>query len=929
MVEENNAVVEPVETTRRFYMKKNNCFINILILIFSLAAFSCSNMFDQKLTKPAETSDEAYIILSVNAANARTVLPQADIDDLQHVELYGRKTGEQERLLGSWDTVKAMREATPAMGISTGSWTFRLEAKKNSQFLYGLSFSDTVNKEIIPGENELSFVLSMESLGDGLGSFEITLNYAATPGADKVTKAVAALEAMFGTDDPEINSQALVPSDGIVSYSVSDIHSGSYRAKIVLYTVVDNVDLELATYCEIVQVASTCPSKATRTIESFDNLYTVAYNLNGGTLPDGITLPETVTRKSSAISLPDLSRDYYTFNGWYTDENFAAGTKVTSLSNFADGVNVYASFTPITYTITYELNGGTNPAGVVTSYTAEEGVTLPVPENEGKPFYGWYLTPDFSGDEVTSWVSGISYGNITLYANWTVNIATAENIVEKILAMTESGTIKAKGEFSKDLIRQINNALHQVYHTYVYDVLIGLDLSEVTGLTSIEYTKDGVNTYTERAFYGCQNLSSIVLPNTITGIGRGAFYDCQKLKSITIGDAVTYIGEECFGGCYSLEEMTLPFVGTTGTPEDYSKEYLFGYIFGSKYFTGATKITQNFKPTASSGYSASYYIPDSIKKVTVLGGKISYGAFYGCTKLNTIILGDGVTGVSTYAFYNCSGIKNLSLGNGITYIGEKAFYNCTGLTEVVVGDSVTSIGAGAFSGCSSLKEITIPFVGGSKNAQTASSSTVFGYIFGSTSYTGGTATKQTYSSTVSSTSGTATNYIPDVLRKVTVTGGKILYGAFHSCTRLTSIILSEDIDTIDDYAFYSCAYITEMSIGDNVKRLGECAFYGCNRITNLSLGNGLEHIDYGCFWGCIGLESVTLPPNIKKIGKYAFKECSNLAEVTFANTDDWLYWKWTNNSNYTGGGSVDIFSPTKNATQFKKTYVEQYWYLAK
>jgi hypothetical protein len=57
---------------------------------------------------------------------------------------------------------------------------------------------------------------------------------------------------------------------------------------------------------------------------------------------------------------------------------------------------------------------------------------------------------------------------------------------------------------------------------------------------------------------------------------------------------------------------------------------------------------------------------------------------------------------------------------------------------------VTSIGSGAFSGCSGLTSITLPFVGGSATATTAGVSTLFGYIFGTGSYTGGTKTVLTY-----------------------------------------------------------------------------------------------------------------------------------------------------------------------------------------
>lgn len=55
----------------------------------------------------------------------------------------------------------------------------------------------------------------------------------------------------------------------------------------------------------------------------------------------------------------------------------------------------------------------------------------------------------------------------------------------------------------------------------------------------------------------------------------------------------------------------------------------------------------------------------------------------------------------------------------------------------VVPVYVTEIGEGAFSGCGSLESVTLPFAGGNAGAVSASSSTLFGYIFGSASYEGG------------------------------------------------------------------------------------------------------------------------------------------------------------------------------------------------
>lgn len=64
----------------------------------------------------------------------------------------------------------------------------------------------------------------------------------------------------------------------------------------------------------------------------------------------------------------------------------------------------------------------------------------------------------------------------------------------------------------------------------------------------------------ERAFYCCQSLTNITIPNSVKSIGTEAFYDCSSLTSIVIPDSVTSIEWWAFCGCKSLTDIT--FQGT-------------------------------------------------------------------------------------------------------------------------------------------------------------------------------------------------------------------------------------------------------------------------------------------------------------------------------------------------------------------------------
>ena len=127
--------------------------------------------------------------------------------------------------------------------------------------------------------------------------------------------------------------------------------------------------------------------------------------------------------KDTAIlsSLPSAKKYGYTFAGWYTSADFSDSSKVTSTTTLSQTTVLYAKWDVIEYTVTYNLNGGTNPAGAQTKYSVAEQLVLPTPTKAGVDFAGWYSDSSYT-TKVTN-TEGLS-GNITLYAKWQSSVAT-------------------------------------------------------------------------------------------------------------------------------------------------------------------------------------------------------------------------------------------------------------------------------------------------------------------------------------------------------------------------------------------------------------------------------------------------------------------------------------------------------------------------
>ena len=90
--------------------------------------------------------------------------------------------------------------------------------------------------------------------------------------------------------------------------------------------------------------------------------------------------------------------------------------------------------------------------------------------------------------------------------------------------------------------------------------------------------------------------------------------------------------------------------------------------------------------------------------------KIGYTGAVGENLVIPAVFQDGdawyrVTSIDSFAFYNCSGLTSVVIGDSVKYIGWGTFGGCSGLTSVTIPDSVTVIHDGAFYDCSGLTSI--------------------------------------------------------------------------------------------------------------------------------------------------------------------------------------------------------------------------------
>ena len=348
--------------------------------------------------------------------------------------------------------------------------------------------------------------------------------------------------------------------------------------------------------------------------------------------------------------------------------------------------------------------------------------------------------------------------------------------------------------------------------------------------------REGAKVIEKKAFFECNSLKSVIIPNSVTIIEDWAFLGCCSLRSIDIPDSVTKIGVSAFSGCSSLMSIHMPDSVTS---------------IGYNAFEGCISLKNIRIPDSvtSIGSNAfeecvslkSIIIPDSVTR-------IEGWTFYYCKSLESIIIPDSVTSIGDSAFSDCKSLININIPNGVTSIGDSAFSNCHSLTSVTIPSSVIAIGTNPFCGCpADLKNESKAFIYEHNVLFNKDKTTLISYRAKEANYV-----------------------IPDSVTSI----GEC---AFLECNSLTSIIIPDSVTSIGVWAFALCNSLTSINIPDSVTTIGNHAFYNCKSLTNINISNGVMSIGDNAFEGCVSLKSIKIPDSITSIGDYAFGECDSLS----------------------------------------------------
>jgi hypothetical protein len=351
----------------------------------------------------------------------------------------------------------------------------------------------------------------------------------------------------------------------------------------------------------------------------------------------------------------------------------------------------------------------------------------------------------------------------------------------------------------------------------------------------------GTTIINDYAFFGCQDLTTVVIPEGVTTIGESAFRECSSLTHVVFPSTINHIGDLAF--FETLWDNNLPdeelYIGTA--------------LYKTAYDIRSANVKEGTTCICSGAFACHLNLtfvtlPNTVKYIggcafascrelkTVnipAGAVIGQGAFMGCDVLEesiypTICIGDlefrlfhenmtatvlhcskeatsviipeevtvgpavfRVTSIGRFAFDTCKNLTSVAIPNSVTTIGQCAFVRCTTLPSITIPDSVTSIGAAAFWWCTSLESIDIP----------------------------------------------------DSITTI----DKMAFGV---CTKLKSVTLPKDLKSIGFRSFTSSG-LESITIPESVKTIEGQAFHHCEKLENICFAGTIEQwqqIELGELW---------------------------------------------------------------------------------
>jgi len=602
------------------------------------------------------------------------------------------------------------------------------------------------------------------------------------------------------------------------------------------------------------------------------------------------------TGETKAIPSNTFVKTGYHFIGWAESKDgevvYNNGETYTMGTN--SQYTLYAVWEANLNTLIFNGNGATG--GTMSSMQIRSDASKALNSNgftrTGYVFDGWSTTENGAVvyEDGETYLMGTDSEN-TLYAVWVLN----ENIIVFNGNGATSGTMDNQIIYKDGSIVIQKNEFHRTGYHFI-------GWAESTDGDML-YDDESTIIFQQKEIY---TLYAVWVPNVynITYVLNGGTNSTENKESFTILDLPLKLDNakkigHTFNGWFSSEDFSNSAI--LEIVELNNITIYADWIEGSEGIT--YKLTNlEYSVMEYNGSDTDVVIPTTYKGYPVTS--IGEDAFYKCTSLTSIKIGENVKSIGKWAFYECTKLLSVEMPNSITKIGSSAFRACKSLTSVVISENVTSIGNYAFSECYKLTNVILPSAvttigdcafsacSSLSNIEIQNSKLDLGNnVFSGCNKIIKEQNGLKYIRANNNDYFIVIGVVDDKQSQYKIEFGATIISdyAFSECTSLTNIQIPNSVISLGDYAFLYCASLKTIVFDQNSSmiNIGNGAFGGCESLLNIEVPNSVTDIGYEAFWGCSNLTSVTIGSNVTFIGEYAFYECIKLTTAKFVNPQGW------------------------------------------
>lgn len=442
-----------------------------------------------------------------------------------------------------------------------------------------------------------------------------------------------------------------------------------------------------------------------------------------------------------------------------------------------------------------------------------------------------------------------------------------------------------------------------------------------------QLTLPSVSTIKPYAFYGYDNFTDLVIPESVTSIGTSAFENNMGLATVhyqsnlgkwcdisfsnitsnpmnndillyvkngsndvavsgetTIPDGQTSISKYAFAGYKHMTSITLPSSLKSCGVDSFlgvSKFESVKYLSDISNWCKIQFADPEANPVSESkdlrvletaentdswmSIAGDITLPDTVTSINPY-------CFNGIVKLKSLTLPSALATIGNYAFYGCRSLININLPNALTSIENYAFYGCYRIETISFPDTLTTIGNYAFSQCNGIKSINF-----SKSLLTIGDHAFAGCTqIGKIEFVDGSKLTTIGAYAFELCKNMTEITLPTTLKDIGI-------GAFKSCSSLQSISIPSGVTSIKDMTFEDCSSLVEVSIPNTVTSIGHRAFMLCTNLKELTMPDSVTTIGQSSFAGCKNMTTLSLSTKLTAIADNAFVNCNSLEKIIIPN----------------------------------------------